>query len=156
MIRSNYLLIVSPGYNLDGRRISSEELARHRIQTGLWGLNANTPHRKEIKEKDNLIVYLAGENKRIFFASAVIDKVSHTPQHTTLDGPDSLGTPPSSIITLCQSEIFKRPIHIGELKQLLSFIPQNNPKWGCVMQRGMKRISQKDYNIIIDNIYKNQ
>ena len=45
--------------------------------------------------------------------------------------------------------VFPESPKIADIKDELEFVPKNNPKWGCVMQRGAKIISKKDYERIV-------
>ena len=143
-----FLLIASQAESIDGKRIMAESMARRRLDAGLWGLYANTPHKAEIKPGDILIVYLAGRGGMRFFASAVAGAVDFKARVYRGDG-DALTDPPAAVLSLRSPRIFPNSLPIARVKERLEFVPKGNPKWGCVLQRGVKRISAADAALIL-------
>lgn len=143
-----FLLIASPAESVEGHRISSEAMARRRIEAGLWGLYANTPHKTEIREGDTLIVYLAGYGGMRFLATAYAGAVDFRARNFRADG-DALTDPPAAVLSLVSPHLFSSPLPMARVKDRLEFIPKGNPKWGCVLQRGVKRISDADASLIL-------
>lgn len=139
----HYLLIVNDCWDDMGKRIPARQVAMHRLAQGLWSLYANTPHRKLIQEGDEVIIYLAGQSEggKSFIAKARVKGV--TTEKRLLFG--LYGEPPISAIILEDIERFQSCPKIIDIKDELEFIPKGNPKWGCVMQRGVKRIKGKDF-----------
>lgn len=148
MTGATFLLIASQTESLEGKRILAETMARRRIEAGSWGLYANTPHKSEIKPGDTLIVYLAGAGGMRFFASAVAGLVDLKVRAYGGDG-DALTDPPAALLPLINPRIFPVPLPMERVKERLEFVPKGNPKWGCVLQRGAKRISAADAALIL-------
>lgn len=142
-----YLLIVNDCWDDKGKKVTAREVAIHRLERGLWNLYANTPHRKYIEAGDQVIIYLAGQSRegKTFLASAVVKGI--TDDYKSLKG--LYGDPPIAAIMLGDINMFQTCPKISEIKDELDFVPKNNPKWGCVMQRGLKVISEEDYRRII-------
>lgn len=148
MTASAFLLIASQAETLDGERILAECMAKRRLDAKLWGLYANTPHKRDIKPGDTLIIYLAGRGGMRFFATAEAGEVSFKLRNYRGDG-DALTDPPVAVLALRNSRIFKESVPIAKIKDRLTFIPKGHQKWGCVLQRGVKRISNSDADLIL-------
>lgn len=143
-----FLLIASPTESREGERLSAETMARRRIASGAWGLYTNTPHKAEMKSGDTLIMYLAGSGGMRFFASALAGTITFKPRAYQGDG-DALTDPPAAVLSLVSPWIFPESIPMSRVKDRLKFVPQGTRKWGCVMQRGAKRISAEDASLIL-------
>ncbi|WP_133059248.1 hypothetical protein [Burkholderia puraquae] len=147
--KTAFILIASKAELLDGGVIHAEELARRRLNAGKWGLYINTPHKAEIRPGDALIVYLAGPGGQRFIAAAEAGEVDFKDRSYQADG-DALTNPPAAVLSLHSTEFFPIPLPIARVKDRLEFFPKNNPKWGCVFQRGVKRISVEDAMLILE------
>ena len=95
-----------------------------------------------------MIIYLAGYGEMRFFAQATAGEISTNTRNYSTEG-NALTDPPVAILALNDVEIFKNPVAIASIKNRLEFVPKNTIKWGCVLQRGAKRISEADANLII-------
>lgn len=144
---NNYLLIANNTYDFSGKVYSSLEIANYRLDLGYWGLYEHTPHRKILAEGDKVIVYLAGSGTlgKHFLAQATIKQV--TEDRKVLG--KLVGDPPIAAIEIVDINRFAKPVLITSIKEKLRFIPQGTPKWGGVLQRGVKRISQEDFETIL-------
>lgn len=138
-----FLLIASKAESFDGNAIHSEEMAERRLSAGKWGLYANTPHKSEIAPGDDLIVYLAGRKGMRFTAFATAGQVDFKPRNYKADG-DALTDPPVAVLDVLNVRPFRRSVAIHEIKDRLDFIPKGTLKWGCVLQRGLKRLTAED------------
>lgn len=140
---THYLLIVNDCWDDKGKKIPALMVARHRLEQGLWNLYPNTPHRKLLREGDGIIVYLAGQSEggKTFIAKATVKGITNDPRF--LRG--LYGEPPIAAILLTDISTFQTCPKIADIKDELDFVPKHNPKWGCVMQRGVKRIEEKDF-----------
>ena len=148
MTTAAFLLVASQAESIEGKRIMAESMARRRLDAGLWSLYANTPHKAEIKPGDTLIVYLAGPGGMRFFASAVAGAVDFKARVYRVDG-DALTDPPAAVLSLCSPRLFPVSLPMAMVKDRLEFVPKGNPKWGRVLQRGVKRISAADAALIL-------
>lgn len=148
MTGTAFILVASQAESVDGKRIPAESMARRRLNAGYWGLYANTPHKAEIKPGDTLIVYLAGPGGMRFFASAVAGAIDFKTRRYDSDG-NALTDPPAAVLSLLSPNVFIEPLPMARVKERLEFIPKGNPKWGCVLQRGAKRISSADAELIL-------
>lgn len=144
---THFLLIASQAESIDGEQISSLEMARRRLTAKEWGLWANTPHRNELKPEDIFIVYVTGANGKQFVATAMAKEIQKDPKQYLADG-DALTDPPVAVVKLDDIRWFNEPVPIAALKEKLQFIPQGTAKWGCVLQRGVKKIKPTDADLI--------
>ncbi|MCA7897637.1 EVE domain-containing protein [Burkholderia cepacia] len=143
-----FILVASKAELLDGGIIRAEEIARRRLDAGKWGLYINTPHKAEIRPGDTLIVYLAGPGGQRFIAAAEAGVVDFKVRNYRADG-DVLTNPPVAVLSLHSAKLFPISLPIARIKDRLEFVPKDNPKWGCVLQRGVKRISAQDATLIL-------
>ena len=143
--RNHFLLIVNRAENLDGGWIPALEMSRRRLDAGLWGLYANTPHRKQMAVGDEMIVYLAGpdDGAQSLVARATAGQVTAHGKGYLADG-DALTDPPVAVLEMSGVAWLDQPVRITAIKDHLGFIPKGTNKWGCVMQRGVKRVSAED------------
>lgn len=151
---TTYLLIVNRCERFDGGFDSAITMARRRLDAGKWALYSNTPHRAEMKAGDRVLVYLAGVEKgaRHFVASATIvgnDSSVRACQAYKTDGPNTLAEPPVAVLSLSDVRWFAAPVPVLSVKGELDFVPKGTNKWGCVLQRGAKRIGEPDAERIL-------
>ena len=123
-------------------------MAKRRLEAKEWGFYANTPHKGKIKKGDQVIVYLAGPKDMKFFATATAGDTHKNTRSYTADG-DALTDIPVAVLSLSDVLFFKKQTIIHEVKDALDFIPKGTNKWGCVLQCGLKMISQKDAETIL-------
>lgn len=149
--RQHYLLVVNRAEGLNGQWVPALEMARRRLEVGLWGLYKNTPHKKEMAPGDEVIVYLAGLDlgSRAFVARARVARIVDDARHYAADG-DALAGLPTSVLEIEDVEWLEKPVPIAAIKDRLTFVPKDTPNWGCVLQRGVKRIPAEDAATILD------
>lgn len=144
-----FLLIASPSEDLDGTNVSALEMANRRLASKTWGLWTNTPHKKEIAPDDLFLIYIAGPKGKQFIATAHASKVTFG-KHPYIGDGNALTDPPCAIIELENIKHFDHPVTMAAIKDKLDFIPKNVIRWGCVLQRGVKRISPSDADKILN------
>ena|SRR3989344_2445864 len=151
-----YILVVNDAESIDGEILPSDTLAKRRFESNNWPLYQNTPHRKEIKPGDQCLVYLAGKriNSQHFVAVATVSSVNDAARVPTKVETDVMSVPPVSFVCFDKVTTFIQPVPIRDLLTKLSFIPHNANSWGCVMQRGCKRISEKDFHIVVSHSHE--
>ncbi len=151
---TTFLLIVNRCERFDGGFDSAITMARRRLEAGKWALYANTPHKAEMKAGDRVLIYLAGAEKesKHFVASATISGINSSfraCQDYSADGPDALAEPPDAVLSLADARWLSVPVPVGSVKDCLDFVPKGTNKWGCVLQRGAKRIGEPDAERIL-------
>jgi hypothetical protein len=147
---SSFILVANGLDGLESGRVNGFEVTQRRLRAKLWPLYANTPHRKELKPGDRLIVYVAGAGMlaQHFVATADAGLIS-SPIRYRADGADTAGTPPAAVLNLVNPQLLSLPIAIRPILRRLSFVPKRSRKWGSVMHRGCKKISARDFRIIM-------
>lgn len=135
-----------------GGYLSAKEIVQNRFNAKQWALYKHTPHRSEVKSGDKLLIYLAGSKEMSFSAIAEANSIVDSKGYIG-DGEHALSNSPYSMIILENSSWLPKKVNIKEILDNLEFIPKNNPRWGCVLQRGVKKISEKDYNFIVDRAH---
>ena len=149
---ADFLLIANQTDDATGKLFQAFDVATRRLEAKLWGLYENTPHRKNIAPGDRVIIYLAGNGflGKHFIATTSIHTITEDKKifSKTLS---SLSTPPIAAILFGDIHFFAKPVSIKEIKYKLEFVPQNTTKWGCVLQRGAKSISSKDFLTIVSH-----
>lgn len=150
----HFILIASDSESLSGSILPAMEIAQRRLKAGTWPLYKGTPHKRDVREGDMLIVYLAGSRAMQFFAIAEAGGVNFDAADSRADE-DTLNSAPHAVLTVTQAQIFQYPLPLARIKNQLEFIPKNTPKWGCVLQRGVKRISSADAKLITDKMKSN-
>lgn len=147
--KQSFLLIASPTETFNGKIIPAEEMARRRLDAGMWGLYKNTPHKKHIKPGDELIIYLAGiKGGMRFIAAATAGEINFKVRKYEVDG-DALTNVPTAVLEVQDIRVFSRDVAIHDIKERLGFIPKGTNRWGCVLQRGAKQLTTEDASLII-------
>jgi len=143
-----FLLVANKSEGVSGEPVEAYQVAMRRLKSKTWGMYANTPHRKVVSVNDKVVIYVAGSGYlgKHFIASADIVKVV---EGKNVKNDLWLETPQVATLELGCIKYFDVPVSIKEVKDCLDFIPKNTSKWGCVLQRGLKRIKQSDFNTII-------
>lgn len=151
---TTFLLVVNRCEQFDGSFDSAITMARRRLDAGKWALYANTPHKTEMKAGDRVLIYLAGNDKEAkhFVASATISGVDASPgacKRYEADGPHALVEPPVAVLSISEARWLSIPVPVAAVKDELDFVPKGTNKWGCVLQRGAKRIKESDAEHIL-------
>lgn len=147
---SKFLIISSRFDNGFTEAYTANDIAIKRLEIKRWPLYKNTPHRKKISINDNALIYISGNgiNSQCFIADVRICGITDS-KHVIQEESQFSSEPPISVLLLDSINIFKRPVYIRSILNTLDFIPKSTIKWGCVMQRGLKIISDKDYTSIL-------
>lgn len=145
-----FLFIANQQDDTHGKTISAFDVAKSRLELTMWGLYENTPHRKIIAVGDTILIYIAGTGKlgMHFIATASVKKIVENKKEFER-ALFNLTTPLVSAAALENIHFFETPVSIKKIKHNLDFIPQKTNKWGCVLQRGVKKISEKDFSTIV-------
>lgn len=125
------------------------EIFRKRIKEKKHPLYLNTPHLKEIKEKDEVVFYIAGKkkNSQTFVASAEIYFIDNFTD--TVVDPDKKRNLIIRYLNLENILIFKEPKKIKLIIDKLNFI-KNKKNYGTNLVGGVTKIYREDFDIIKD------
>lgn len=145
---TSYILVANKVDSAMGGYIPAREIVERRLAAGRWPLFKNTPHQREVKPGDQLLVYLAGDKERQFVALCTAGSVEPA-RDFEADGEDALTNAPFQQLLLLETRWFRKSLPISSVKEQLNFVPKGTRKWGCVLQRGIKKISDADAKIIL-------
>jgi hypothetical protein len=135
---------------------SAYQVAKYRLQRRQWGLGLHTRNRNALRPGDAVIIYVSGqrESGRQFIASCTVAsqvKGVNMSVASAIDAPNHDGNVSVvSAVQLKDIQFFNHPVPVATLKQKLHFIKKpDSPKWGAYLQGGVKRISGRDYELIL-------
>ena len=111
--------------------VVKDEESERQLRNGYWRLFPTTPNRKSIKRGDRVVFYRAGENKQFFWGYGKIREINNL------------------LIKLENVKIWDSPLPIRYVIKRLSFI-KNKESWGVHLQGGIRKISEKDYRLILN------
>lgn len=144
MMKNYYCLITS-----DARYEIAYEIFEKRIEEKKYPLYLRTPHLNEIKEKDEVVFYIAGNNtnSQTFVASAEIATINNLTD--VVVDPDKKNNVINKYLILEKILIFKEPKQIKPIIDKLKFI-KNKKHYGTNMVGGVTKIYLEDFNTIKD------
>lgn len=120
----------------------TKEEFENRMKSKNWPIFMHTPNRKSLCVGDHVVFYLAGREGQKFLGSAQIN--SEVKKTHRLD----------YFVELTNTEIWIKYVRIIELLTKLEFI-KDKQVWGRFFQGGVRRISKKDFNVIIKKYQEN-
>jgi predicted RNA-binding protein len=143
-MKNYYCLVTS-----DARYEIAYEIFGKRIKEKKYPLYLRTPHLNEIKEKDEVVFYIAGNNtnSQTFVASAEIVLIENL-SDTVVD-PDKKKNVINKYLILEKILIFEKPKQIKLIIDKLKFI-KNKTHYGTNLVGGVTKIHLEDFNIIKD------
>jgi hypothetical protein len=148
-----FILICNDADNRVLSAPSALQLAKYRLQSGFWGFNESTPHRKRIQVGDRFLVYLSGtrQNGRCFIGSAMAKAFPYKTTNKSLDSQDPRWDRGSRILLpLGEVEFFDTPVHISRVVGGVKFIPQERQEiWWHFLRSGCRLIQECDYKAIL-------
>ena len=146
-----YILVVSNADGNSGKRISSHDILRHRLNKKSWPLFKGTSKRNKIKPDDKVVFYLAGPRKgsQSFAATAEIEEIFEWNYGSeTIDMEDALTPNPSNVLKLKNINVFSEPISIRPKIKKLNFIKKPEI-WQIYMQSGCISLTEKDFKFAL-------
>lgn len=146
MIMKNYYCLTTS----DLRQEEAFNIFKKRIEEKKFPLYFRTPYLNKIKEKDEIIFYIAGKstNAQTFVASAEISLVDNLTD--TIIDPDKTRNVVIKYLMLENILIFKQPKKIKSILDKLKFI-KNKKHYGTNLVGGVTKIFPEDF-ITINNM----
>jgi len=135
----------------DSQTESAIDILAKRLSEKRYPLYNKTPHLKEVKEKDEVIFYVAGRNSKAqnFIGQSIISS-SEIPNELLVD-PDKKRYVVEKYLILDNIKMFKAPVHIKSIIVHLDFI-KNKSNYGVYLMGGVSKITENDFNLIIKNL----
>jgi len=144
----NYFIFVVKDQKKDGKEISADDIFNTRMDQKRWGLAEKAPNRRLVQSGDHIIFYKGGPEGKVFIASATADS-----QAEQYEGdPIAPGHKQYFRVQLKNIDIWDKPKPVSDFFNKVEFI-QNTENWGSYFQGGAIRISEKDFNIIVESPY---
>ena len=118
-----------------------------RLEEKKYPLYTRTPHLHRIQSNDEVVFYLAGKKDKAqnFLGQAIVGSIETSSE--LLVDPDKEKYVVEEYLILDKIKIFKAPVHIKSIITKLDFII-NKSNYGVYFMGGVKKISEKDFNLI--------
>jgi len=141
---SHFLMIVTDG----AAKHSAFDLAKRRLDQGLWPIYKGTRNRRAMRPGDILLIYLGGSKgwSQSIVASATIESIDEGGRRAlpSVDSESAQTDQPFKTLRLRDIEVFREPLNIRPFVGKLTFLP-NSPKWGAVLVGGCRKMTKEDF-----------
>ncbi len=124
----------------------AQEILNQRLKSRTWEIYDKTNLRNQLEEKSKVIFYLAGSgpSSQHFFGEAMIDKIIYANSSYS----EEANTMIHSTLHFDQITNYQEPVSVKKILKKLTFIT-NPAKYGTALNGGVRRISEKDYEVIL-------
>jgi hypothetical protein len=129
----NFMFVVND-IDFGNVKFDAEQITEILLSRKLWLYTPITPNTHRFSEGDKVLVYIAGRNRRHFYASFQLD----SPVQST---PIEPKTPISNI------QKWAPPLQIAKIKDVIGFITDKR-NWGLFFRQANKIVSDEDYALI--------
>ena len=149
-----FILVTSDPRTQNGRKAWARSLVRDRLQRAKWPIYERTRHRDEFAPGVGVLFYIGGSRREAgtVVASAEVSSVRDWCYDDGLVDPARYQTPlPTKVLHLRNIEWLQRPFKFREALEGLSFCPKNLTKWGVVLIGGVRQVTQRDWDILLEN-----
>jgi hypothetical protein len=119
------------------------EMAKNLKQSAKWRIGKRTGSRTQLAKGDKVLFYQAGEGGKKFVGTATILSDLQISNEEIFD-----------LITIGDIEFWRKAVPARNILGKLSFIKNKN-KWGVYFKGGIIKISEEDYNTILNKSKKN-
>lgn len=147
MALERYLLLANDSQDVNGEKLEALSIAQRRMEKNCWELYQRTPHRRDIKEGDLCLIYLAGLGDLRQHVIAECTVKGNLPYKMREVDP-ALTDFPIAYLSFASIRYFEEPVSVKDCLDRLSFIPVNRSRWGAVMRSGCKRLNTEDYEVL--------
>jgi len=124
----------------------AQEILNQRLKSRTWEIYDKTNLRNQLEEKSKVIFYLAGSgpSSQHFVGEAMIDKIIYANSSYS----EEANTMIHSTLHFDQITNYQEPVSVKKILKKLTFIT-NPAKYGTALNGGVRRISEKDYEVIL-------
>ena len=124
------------------------------LNAGRWPLYLHTKHRSDFRPGDRVVIYVGGqqEGSKLFVASAEVvsyELVTAVARRNVAPNVAEGNQLAVGWLQLGTVKEFSTPVPILELLDRLSFIPENRARWGVALVGGVRRIDDRDWDLIL-------
>jgi len=113
------------------------EILKKLVDEKRWKIGLKTPNRSKLRPGDKILFYASGEGKKEFVASGELDSEFLSNDNRIYGH-----------VELKNILIFEKTVRIKPILDKFSSF-KNNRYWGLFFQGGVRKISQKEYNLVI-------
>ena len=130
------------------------KIARFRLSQGVYPIYSRTANRDKFKINDKCIVYIAGkseyrQNFVSFFTIKSIRELKY-PKNNTEEDILKIGAPMPIKNLIFEPTDILNPIFVKNVMKKLEWTKNAKKKWGSLFMGGVKKISNKDSEILIN------
>jgi predicted RNA-binding protein len=134
--------------------ILAQDIADYLLGKKDWQYTPVTPNISKINKDDRVLIYLAGKERRYFYAEFEIQeqvKPLNAVSTQGLEWEEDFNSIFKLSSPIDKVEKFKQPIILDEaLRNQLSFIGDKK-NWGLYFRQEIRSLSEQDYQIIVDS-----
>jgi len=113
----------------------TDEEFQRRIEMEKWPIFRKTTYRQQVHESDKVVFYKAGEGNKKFLGTSTVSSELKPEGKTDF------------FLNLKEIDVWKKSKPIRHMLDKLDFI-KNKVQWGIYMQGGVRKLSEKDYELI--------
>lgn len=148
---SNYILIKKESRDRTGKLLTADAAVDQLLAWGGWPLWSFTKCRKAIAAGDRLCAYVTGfsPNPYHVIAEACVAEISPWNASDERTYPLVKDGLPHVVIRLARPRKFKTPRPVRNHLSALSFIPDNQRKWGVSFMGGVRKVSDADLDLLL-------
>ena len=131
--------------------ILAQDIAQYLLDKKVWQYTPMTPNIRKINKGDQVLIYLAGQGRKYFYAVFEIQqqvKPLNAVSTQELEWEKDFNRIFKLRSPIDKVERFKQPIILDEaLRNKLSFIGDKK-YWGLYFRQGIRSLSEEDFRII--------
>lgn len=148
---ANYWIFIVTDHSDMNKELTVENIFKQRMEDEFWGLGKSTPNRDKLKKGDRVLFYIGNPVKSIG-GSAKLKTASFKLDRKEKEeyGHDISFYNTDYGVKLEDIDIWQNKIKMDVLISQLSFI-ENKNYWYTYFQGGVRKISEEDYNFILEN-----
>jgi hypothetical protein len=148
---TNYWIFIVTDHSDMNKALTVENIFKQRMEDEFWGLGKSTPNRDKLKKGDRVLFYIGnpvksiGGSAKLKTSSFMLDRKEKEEY-----GHDISFYNTDYGVRLEDIDIWQNKIKMDVLISQLSFI-ENKNYWYTYFQGGVRKISEDDYNFILQN-----
>lgn len=146
---NNYFVLVKLAcFAKDGKNVSAYDGAIRLLDSGLWPMYSKTKNIRKVSSGDNIAIYVAGPKYQCIVATAKVASVDIWRKEFLANYPLLMDGIPYLALRLQDVAVLPEPVYLVDKLSLLSFIPENQKKWGVCFMGGCRMVSPDDFRLL--------
>lgn len=152
-----YYLFVAADIDIGTSILRAPDLCEARISRLAWPLSYRTPNKHKLESGDKVVFYVAGRGSGIFLGTTTLLSGAFAPssrdkQELLVYDDESLG--PAFFVRFEKVDFFSTPVKVRTILGQLQLFAGAGKHWGLRLSRGVKEITARDYQVIIESVNK--